>query len=153
MGLLSFLFGKPQTLQDDYFGTLLFVDDKQPTKSYFEGQFIFEPTTKEIGLSIDADASGPTASQKEFAKKIQTNYQSVKEESAQLITHELREWMPGFTIQNFDLEFTPVSLTIPRLEGDRPVEWEIAYESVHDLNHTFTVTFADWRATSILVDG
>jgi hypothetical protein len=37
MGLFD-LFKKPQTIQDDFFGTLTFMTFKDSTKNYFEGR-------------------------------------------------------------------------------------------------------------------
>jgi len=42
MGLFN-LFKKPQTIQDDFFGTLTFIDFKDSTKNYFEGKGKFKP--------------------------------------------------------------------------------------------------------------
>ena len=43
MGIFG-LFKKPQTIQDDFFGTLTFMNFKDSTKNYFEGKGKFNPT-------------------------------------------------------------------------------------------------------------
>jgi hypothetical protein len=43
-------------------------------------------------------------------------------------------------------------LYLPRCENESKT-WEIAFESEHDLNHTFTLTMKDFNATEILIDG
>jgi hypothetical protein len=69
-----------------------------------------------------------------------------------LIEDEFGNWKEGFRIANFDQEFRPVYLRIPRCES-KPVIWEIAFNSDHDLNHTFTLTMNDFEAKEILIDG
>jgi hypothetical protein len=153
MGIFDFLFGKPEIIQDAYFGKLLFAGSKTKVDSYFEGRFNFKPTGKEIELHISADLNGPSNTQKAFVESIQVNYELVRVESNRLIADEFRNWKEDFVIADFDAEFTAVFLSIPRFVEGQKIEWEIAYESVHDLNHMFTVNFEDWQAISVQIDG
>ena len=57
-----------------------------------------------------------------------------------------------FKIINFENEFVPVYLKLPRCES-QPIILEVAFESNHDRNHTFTLTIQDLEAKEILIDG
>ncbi|HKC36259.1 MAG TPA: hypothetical protein VKB95_09360 [Chitinophagaceae bacterium] len=153
MGLLDFIFGKPTKLESEFFGTMLFLTFKnEPLKSYFECRRHFRPTDKIIEIGIDADESGPTQKQIDFFKKIEDNYFDVAKAVTPLIEDEFGNWKEGFKIVNFQKEFEAVYLRLPRCEAN-PVIWEIAFESDHDRNHTFTLTMSDLEAKEILIDG
>ena len=65
---------------------------------------------------------------------------------------EFRNWKEEFAILSFQSEFKSVYLNLPRCET-KPIIWEIAFESDHHKNHTFTLTMHDYEAKEILIDG
>ena len=152
MGLLDFLFGKTKTVEDDFFGKLFFLEFKDTSKNYFEGRRFFKPSNRDIELAIDGSLPGPTENQKQFFQRIENDYKIVTERACLLIMDEFQNWQPDFQIQNFDQEFLPVHMTIPQI-GDKEVVWELAFETNHDRNHAVTITFKDFEATEILIDG
>ena len=153
MGLLDFIFGKPTKLENEFFGTMLFLEDKKDSlKSYFECRRQFIPSNKIIEIGIDGDPSGPTQKQIDFFKSIEDNYSIIAKAISPLIEDEFGNWKEGFKINDFQKEFEPVYLRLPRCEN-KPIVWEIAFESDHDRNHTFTLTMSDFGAKEILIDG
>jgi hypothetical protein len=47
MGFLDFIFGRPTKLENEFFGTMLFLEDKKNSmKSYFECKRHFKPSDK-----------------------------------------------------------------------------------------------------------
>lgn len=153
MGFFDFVFGKPQKIENDFFGTMLFLGDKKDTlKSYFECRRHFEPSDKIIEIGIDGDVIGPTQKQIDFFKSIETNYYTIKKSIVPIIEEEFWNWQEDFRIIDFQKEFIPVYLRLPRCEK-KPIVWEIAFESYHDRNHTFTITMSNFEAKEILIDG
>jgi hypothetical protein len=152
MGLLDFIFGKTQSIEDEFFGKLLFLESKDKTRSYFEGRRHFEPINQKIELAIHADISGPTEEQKKFFRLVEKDYSKVIDNIKPLITDEFRNWKPDFVIHQFEEEFTPVYITIPR-DTQKEASWELAFETIHDLNHTITITLKNFEAIEILIDG
>lgn len=153
MGLLDFIFRKPTKLENEFFGTMLFLEDKKDTlKSYFECRRQFIPSNKIIEIGIDGDVSGPTQKQIDFFKSIEDNYLIIAKAISPLIEDEFGNWKEGFKINDFQKEFEPVYLRLPKCEN-KPIVWEIAFESDHDRNHTFTLTMSDFDAKEILIDG
>lgn len=153
MGLLDFIFGKPTKLEHEFFGTMIFYEDKKDThKSYFECRRQFISSDKIIEIGIDGDLSGPTQKQIDFFKNIEDNYLIIAKAIIPLIEDEFGNWKEGFKINNFQKEFEPVYLRLPRCEV-KPIVWGIAFESDHDMNHTFTITMSDFDAKEILIDG
>jgi hypothetical protein len=153
MGFLDFIFGKPTKLENEFFGTMLFLEDKKDTsKSYFECRRQFIPSGKIIEIGIDGDVSGTTQKQIDFFKSIEDNYSIITKAISPLVEDEFRNWKEGFKINDFYKEFETVYLRIPRCESN-PIVWEIAFESNHDRNHTLTLTMSDFEAKEILIDG
>lgn len=153
MGILNFIFGKPVKIEHHFFGQMRFVGGKIPNPSdYFECRRPFKPSERIIEIGIDADVSGPTQKQIDFFQSIEKNYAGISNAVIPLIEDEFGNWQEGFKIMDFDKEFEPVYLKLPRCES-RPVIWEIAFESDHDRNHTFSLTMSDFEAKHILIDG
>lgn len=153
MGLLDFLFGKTIKIEDEFFGEMDFSEFKNtPEKNYFECRRHFQPTDDIIEIGIAGDISGPTEMQKNYFRKIESNYNSICVAIQPMIENEFQNWKEGFKIKDFRKEFNAVYLELPRCEKE-PIIWEIAFESDHDLNHTFTLTMNDFEAKEILIDG
>ena len=153
MAFFDFLFGKKITIYDDFFGRMLFIQFKnKPQKNYFECKRDFKPSGRPIEVFIDADASGPTSTQKDFFRQIENEYGNLTVKIAPLIEKEFRNWKSNFKITDFRKEFQPINLALPRCEG-KPVIWEIAFETEHDLNHEITITMYDFEPRDILIDG
>ena len=67
MGLLDFIFGKTIKLENEFFGTMLFQEDKKDSvKSYFECRRHFKPSDQIIEIGIDGEITGPTQKQIDF---------------------------------------------------------------------------------------
>ncbi len=153
MGLLDFIFGKPTRIEHEFFGAMLYFEDKKDKhKSYFECNRHFKPSGKMIEIGIDGEAIGPTQKQIDFFQSIEDNYSTVAKALVPLIEEEFGKWNQGFKITDFQKEFEPVYLQLPRCEST-PILWEIAFNSDHDRDHTFTITMLDFEAKDVLIDG
>ena len=153
MGFLDFIFGKSVKIKDEFFGEMRFMETKKnPSQNYFECKRNFQPIGKEIEVGIVGDLEGPSQKQKDFFRKIENNYHEYSKGIIPIIEAEVKNWTEEFAIKNFNEEFTPVYLWLPKCEST-PIIWEIAFESGHDLDHTFTVTMNDDVAKEILIDG
>ena len=153
MGLFDFFFGKTIKIEHEFFGKMIFTGDKVPDPTdYFECRRHFRPSKDIIEIGIDGDLSGPTERQVLFFKAIEDNYTEITKTITPLIEEQFRNFIDDFTIIDFDKEFVPVDLRLPRCEST-PVIWEISFNSDHDRNHTFFVTMNDFEAKEVLIDG
>ena len=84
--------------------------------------------------------------------EIEKKYDSITDTVIPIIEDEFRNWKEDFAIKNFHVEFSPVYLNLTQF-GNGLFEWEIAFDSIHDLNHQFTVSIRDFTAQSVLIDG
>ena len=55
-------------------------------------------------------------------------------------------------IEDFSREFTLVAMSIPRLK-DKPVEWNLSFDTIHDVNHQVTVELIDYKPSGVIIDG
>jgi hypothetical protein len=153
MSLFNFFSSKTTKIEHSFFGQMRFIDDKKaPNKSYFECKRFFKPSDTIIHIGITASIEGPMENQIDFFESIETNYTEITKSIIPLIEDEFRNWKEDFTIQNFKSEFQPVYINIPKCDV-KPIVWEIAFESEHDRNHTFTCTMQNDNAIEILIDG
>ncbi len=153
MSLFNFFSSKNTKIDHSFFGQMLFCNNKKdPNKSYFECKRFFKPSNNIIEIGITANIDGPTENQIDFFEKIETNYNEITRSIIPLIENEFRNWKEGFKIENFEIEFEPVYISIPKCDIT-PIMWEIVFESDHDRNHTFTRTMQDDTAIEILIDG
>ena len=153
MGLFGSIFGKSHKIEHDFFGVMIFSGGKLFKPSdYFECRRHFKPSNNIIEIGIEGDISGPTEKQINFFKSIEDNYSIITQAITPLIEEEFGNWNEFFTISDFNKEFKPVYLTLPRCETT-PIIWEISFESDHDKNHIFILTMNDLEAKEILIDG
>lgn len=154
MGLLDFIFGKPILMQSLFFGQMRFIKNKRkPSKTYFECKRYFKPKNDTIDICIIGNMEGPTQRQIDFFESIENNYSKISGSITTSIEKEFRNWKEDFKIIDFKKEFKPVYLSIPECEVAQPIIWEIAFETNHDKNHTFTLTMDGFITTAILIDG
>jgi len=153
MGIFDFVFGKTIKIEDEFFGRMIFSEfKKNPEKNYFECRRYFKPTDEVIEIGIEGNATGPNEFQKEFFRKIESNFDNIISSIKPMVENEFQNWKEDFKIADFKKEFNAVYLYIPRCENQTKI-WEIAFESDHDLNHTFTLTMNNFIAKEILIDG
>ncbi len=153
MGIFDFIFGKTIKIEDEFFGKMVFSEfKKNPEKNYFECKRHFKPINEIIEIGIEGNITGPTEIQKDFFRKIELDYGKITSSIKPMIESEFQNWKEDFEIADFNKEFKAVYLYLPRCEKV-PKIWEIAFESEHDLNHTFTLTMNDLNPTEILIDG
>lgn len=153
MGIFDFIFGKTIKIDDQFFGKMIFSEfKKNPEENYFECSRHFKPTDEIIEIGIEGNVTGPTELQKEFFRKIESDYDKVISFVQPMIENEFQNWKENFKITDFRKEFKAVYLYLPRCENE-PKVWKIAFETEHDLNHTITMTMSDFKAIEILIDG
>ena len=138
MRFWSFLFGKRVK--------------RNPVEDYFESEHYFSPSGEMIGLTATGESGSLTLRQEDFVAQVEKEYPLIITAVIPDIENRLRSWKPGFKITDFKQEFKPVYLDIPACE-QQPVEWEIAFETVHDRNHTVFIVMLDFQPQYVRIDG
>ncbi|RPD47711.1 hypothetical protein DNI29_09715 [Hymenobacter sediminis] len=154
MGFSDFFFGKQLRIEDQKFGTLLFVDGKGVWPNYLEGERLFTPTGTAIELCIEANATGPTGAQRAFYQQIEEQYFAFLPAVQQLVETAVSAWLSDSRARSFIQGLLPVYLSLPRLEEQMSeVEWEMAFESPDDKNHTCTLSMIGLKPYHVHIDG
>lgn len=153
MGFLDFIFGKKVKRQDDFFGEMIFLENrKQSEKNYFDCHRPFAPISKDIQLCVSGDLTESLERQQVFFKKIEENYSLLCARFAPIAEQEIRNWQPNFQVLNFEKEFVPDYLTLPRCDQS-PVVWEISFKWLQDFDHNFNFTLRDFQPHELMIDG
>jgi hypothetical protein len=155
VGFWGYLFGKDKTIRvdDAFFGKMLLVESvKNPVDNYFECQRYFGPSRNIIELSVTGVLNGPTQQQKDFFTQIEKDYLLLVVKFIPLIEEGFGAWMMLPIIKDFEKEFKPTYLSIPTCD-QHPIEWEIAFDTVHDLNHMVTVGMVGYEPRFVRIDG
>jgi hypothetical protein len=153
MGFWNRLFGRTAKTGDAFFGEMTYMEvSNDPAQSYFECARYFKPIDRVVELGVTGQMSGPTQRQKAFFTQLENDYPLIAAAVVPIIENEFRNWKPEFKIGNFGQEFKLTWLAIPICD-QQPVEWELAFETVHDLNHTLFITMQDYKPIHILIDG
>jgi len=138
MGFWSFFFGKPVK--------------KSPVEDYVECERYFSPSGEMIGLSATGEFGSLTQRQEDFISQVERDYLLIIAAIIPSIEDRFRHWKPEFRIGEFKQEFKPVHLDIPTCD-QQPIEWEIAFETVHDRNHTVFIVMLGYEPQYVRVNG
>lgn len=144
------IFKKKPKFNDDLFGELTYITFKDAALNYYEGNILFQGSS--IGIGLDADENGPTKAQKEFFKKLNLNYNHIKETIiVPFLKKELEEAIKHTGLDDFDNQFEFDAISIKHIK-DGVVQWTITYYS-KPMRHYVTIDFEDMKPTLSGIDG
>ena len=150
MGIFDFLKSKKTIINHPFFGELNFAGSKV---NYFEGNTLFPPLNKNVEFVISAPIEGPSQEQVNYFKNLSSSYLEIETQAKEIIEEEFRNWKEDFEIKDFQNEFNLVFISLPSLNNKSNEELELAFETKHDENHTFTVHYKDLKAIHVNIDG
>jgi hypothetical protein len=148
MGLFDIFKSKPN-IQDTVFGELKLTSGNN---SFFSGRQIFAPLKKEVEIIIMTTENVVTPEQHKFYSELQTNYNEYKSKMTPIIEDTFKNAIDNFSIVDFDKEFKLTTIMIPDF-NEKPLVWNLSFETVHDLDHIFSVDFNDYEAIDVQIDG
>jgi hypothetical protein len=149
MGIFDFFKKKPKFV-DELFGELGYTKFKDSSKNFYDGQVNFQGNF--IGISIDADENGPTNEQKEFFKKLNTEYNKIKENIIlPFLRNELEDNIEDLGLNNFDNKFEFDEISIGRIKNEK-TEWSITYDS-KPMRHFVSIDFMGMKPKYMTIDG
>src|SRR5687767_8748189 len=77
-----------ETIEDDFFGKLSFIEATEYEPSNLFGAKVFRPLNSQVEFQIYTDSKTVTQEQKDWAREIENNYDSVKAEIEKFINSE-----------------------------------------------------------------
>uniref|UniRef100_UPI004049C6CA hypothetical protein n=1 Tax=Flavobacterium sp. TaxID=239 RepID=UPI004049C6CA len=149
MGIFDIFKKKPKFV-DDLFGELGYTKFKDSSKNFYDGEVNFQG--KLIGISLDADENGPTNEQKDFFKKLNQEYNEIKENIIlPFLKKELEDYIEDAGLNNFDKEFDFDGISISQIKKGK-IEWSITYDS-KPMRHFVSIDFVGMEPINITIDG
>ncbi|WP_460501935.1 hypothetical protein [Hymenobacter agri] len=158
MGFFSFLARRRFYTGDAFFGPLLREEfDARTGHAWFVAESVlFTPTGRRIVCALDAPATGPTETQREFFRCLERRYDSLVSQLILVFEQTLQYHVPQFRIRDFATEFQLEEISLPHIPAAHsgPVHWEWSFSTVHDRTHTFTVYMhGDIPDPTVVMDG
>ncbi|AWG21843.1 hypothetical protein FFWV33_10010 [Flavobacterium faecale] len=149
MGLFDF-FKKQPKFQDEVFGLLTYNVFKDNTKNFYSGDILFQGFL--IGITIDAKDKGPSQLQKDFFKKLTSDYKNIKDEIIlPFLQIELEDTIEESGLANFDTEFELDGISIGYISNQK-TEWSVTYDS-KPMRHFVTIDFDGMTPKDMMIDG
>ena len=142
----------PPRMTDPDFGSLLFMHiSKQPERSYWECEWPFPNTTTIVAITLQGGESGPMPEARHFYLSLPERYEQIlvacRPRLEQVFDHWLHERLPQdiFTV----VKLSGFGLADPK---ERPVRWDIGFETTGDKWLGITIPFVGDTAMEATVD-
>ena len=138
---------KPTKIQDEVFGEL------NLRKGFISAKCAFKPLNLKIFCILRTYDNNPSPEQRLFFQSIVQNYTELRQKLIPVMLDTFKESKQDFEINDFDKEFTLISISLPIINNESVV-WEICFSSIHDYNHTFTIIVKDFEPENgVVIDG
>lgn len=144
--IIEFFFGKPEIIQDAFFGQMVEAGD------YYECKRFFRPTQQEVELGVTKRADHDLLPQQAFFIWLEDHYEQIVEHIKPPLQEKIRAWMPDYQYQNFQEEFELEYFFIPAGEGPDQ-EWELTFFAKNELQHWCSIKMKGMAVQHILIDG
>lgn len=154
MGLLSRVLARlrPPTLEDPDFGRLLYMHiSRDPSLSYWEGEWMFPPTQSRMSIAVPGDRSGPTQAARSFYLALPLHFDSIVERARPELEKVFLTYLqrPLHADVWSDLKLAGFGVVNP---GEEPLQWDVAFETTGAEWLGITVPFIGEIAQDAAVD-
>jgi len=136
-------------MQDEDFGLITFKPHKAIKADYFVGCNYFAPLQQDVDFLIYASKSGITAEQKSLYKDIERAYSDAIQQSIPLVEATLHKNGFPVKIADFNREFEPYRLTLPKLWSNNAPTWTMEYKTLHDPDNHYLIIFSNHQPIEV----
>lgn len=151
MGLFRFLTKRTKQMQDEVFGLVTFRPYKVLKHDYFVGSVYFAPVESDVDVYLYADYKGPTASQREFYRRLETRYTDLLAKAEPLLAEALQKNAAQNSPAVFDKDYRLGCISIPDTDT-APVVWALDFVSLQNEDHKISVRFSDEEPQSVSME-
>lgn len=130
---------RPPRLDDPAFGMLRYMHIP-PTRSYWEGEWLFRPTGTKVAIGLPGTPEGPAEQGRAFYLALPAKFEQVVEQVRPVLDGVFREWI-GRPL-NPDL-WQEVKLGGFNVEDPSvaPTQWDVGFETTGDKWLGITIPF------------
>jgi hypothetical protein len=148
MGFWNSIFGKKKKtlIVEDFFGELTIEDNFSRFNHHFS------PLNKSIELALEFVNNSPNVEQIVFYQLIESQYDTLIPSFTKAIQSEFLQWGEDVKVIDFKSEFTLTGLDLPTCTAE-PINWELYFDTTHDLNHIIIISMKDFDIQQVMVDG
>lgn len=143
MSLLTKVLGwfQPPALDDPTFGRLLFMRmDRDPSLSYWEGEWEFPPRGRKVSIGLPGGEEGPREEGRAFHAALPERFDEIVRLARPRLDEVFRRWFDRPLHDDLwqDVELAGFGLEDPTAN---PIEWDVSFETTGDKWLGITVPF------------
>jgi hypothetical protein len=120
---------RPPKINDPDFGQLRFMYiSNHPERSYWEGEWMFPPTSTRASIGLDGDETGPMSEARRWHLELPARFQRILELARPELVKVFQTW--------FQQELPNDIFTVVKLSGfgvenpkSHTIEWDISFET------------------------
>lgn len=154
MGLLKALTlrFRPPRLQDPAFGRLLYMYvPRDPSRSYWEGEWLFPPTGTKVAISLPGTLEGPSDSGRAFYLKLPEEFALIVQRVRPVLDRVFLEWIGRPLSADLWQDVTLAGFGVED-PGVVPTVWDVGFETNGEKWLGITVPFVGDRPQDPVVD-
>ena len=143
---------RPPVLQDPDFGRLVYMYiGNDPSRSYWEGEWLFPPTGTTVSIALPGTADGPVASGRAFYLSMPGRFDRIMELVRPTLDRVFRECFGRPVAADLWSDVKLGGFDIEDPDGV-PTAWNVGFESLGDTWLGITVPFLDEQPQEPTVD-
>ena len=143
---------RPRRLDDPTFGRLLYMHVRRdPSKSYWEGEWLFPPTQTRIFVGLPGGETGPTPAARAFFLALPARFEAIVNAVRPPLDEVFRRWLRRPIGEDLwtDVQLTGFGVEDP---SATPPEWDVSFETTGEKWLGITVPFIGVVAQEAVVD-
>jgi hypothetical protein len=154
MGLLKELRLRlwPPRLQDPVFGPLLYMHiPRDPSRSYWEGEWLFPPTQTRVTITLPGPLEGPIESGRAFCLALPARFEEIIHQVRPVLNHVFLEWLGRPLSPDIwqDVELGGFGVEDPAAV---PLAWDVGFETKGEKWLGITVPFVGGEPQHPVID-
>ena len=143
---------RPRRMDDPEFGSLLYMHVRRdPSKSYWEGEWVFPPTGTRIFVGLPGGEAGPTSEGRAFYLGLPSRFDAILSAARPRLDEVFRSWLQRPLGEDLwsDVQLAGFGVEDPNAT---PLEWDVAFETTGKKWLGVTVPFIGAVAQEPVVD-
>jgi hypothetical protein len=143
---------RPPHIDDPAFGRLLFMRIKRnPSRSYWEGEWLFPPTGTQVEIALPGPESGPLAEARDFYLGLAARFDAILIAARSALDDVFHHCVGRSLSENLWDDLTLAGFGIEDLTST-PAEWDISFETTGEKWLGVTVPFIGDLPQPAIVD-
>lgn len=143
---------RPPALEDPDFGRLLYLYiPRNPSASYWEGEWLFPPTRSKVAISLPGTLEGPLDSGRVFYLALPARFDQLIERVRPVLDQVSREWLgrPLRADLWADVKLAGFGVENPNVV---PIAWDVGFETVGEKWLGITIPFVGDEPQEPVID-